>query len=702
MQEACPPPRRRYWLLALFLFLMLGFAWYRHSPFAVWNDSHVLFHPRGSNETTGWDEMNDHFARDPLGTLGSCCIKGSFLSTGGGGYRPLSELWVCFVALFFATPNYLPLPVLLVVGAVLGGLAVCLFHVARRFVRYDLTALGVVLLVLASPPLVGSVWVCVAGVQILVPLLLCLSLLCYWNLIEGKRRVLCATVLLLLLFLGPWVREFFGLNALLLLFLEFRRTRRPTWIMGAAALGFLHAMFPTALVHFLFLPQLPLLPLYKIGTLSGQIESGGFRWHAPWHFLPLFPPSLWLYAGLEALIRMWAGCGNADKPRPDWFGRIETAVQRLAIPCWLLSVIVLFVLEPRYHNFLGLSLGLGVAALGIRRDLFLGCWFLTMYVPILRVFTEHVHFLYAMPPTAIIFAESMESLWLRLKGGPILVWARPALACVLVVIALDQGLNLSGAYKVNHTAYHGIDDVADWFTRNVPEGAAVVTNVIHGEEIKWHSGNHIEVYWTLTAGIADPRRAVGQPVQLEALLARRAARPVYFLDVDFDYTPDKGYYHRHKYVHQAEIAWRDRGVIHFTHVRYPFADPLRYLVPRMYQPFLGAPDLENDFARKCSVDHPFRHEIYAIYHVYEVTGSQMKAKLEGPVQLAQEDMDGFNIVRVGLGYHALPRGEGAFDIEAFRRHGYSAQFSGLTLESVREQIRTFRRRGGEEEAACEP
>jgi hypothetical protein len=219
----------------------------------------------------------------------------------------------------------------------------------------------------------------------------------------------------------------------------------------------------------------------------------------------------------------------------------------------------------------------------------------------------------------------------------------------------------------------------------------VVTNVIHGEEIKWHSANHIEVYWTLTAGIADPRRAVDQPAQIEKLLARRDARPVYFLDVDFDYTPDKGYYHRHKYVHQAEVARRDLGVIHFTHVRFPFTDPLRYLIPRMYQPFLGPPDLENDFARKRSVDHPFRHEIYAIYHVYEVTGDHLRPKLEGPVQLAQEDVDGFNIVRVGLGFHALPRDEGAFDIEKFRRHGYSEQFSAMTLEAVCEQIHAARR-----------
>jgi hypothetical protein len=698
MQEAHSPTHRRYWLAALFLAVMFGFAAYRHSSFVVWNDSNVLIHPFGSNGPANWDQLYERYQQDPLTTLKEGCFKRSFLSIGVDGYRPLSNLWIALAAVFFYTPSYLPLPLLLWVGAILGALTVSLFHVARRFVRYDLTALGAVILFLGSPPLVGSAWVCAAGAQSLVPLFFCLSLLCYWNLVEGKHRTLCATGLILLLLLGPWLREFFGLNAVLLLFLECRRARKPTWIMGTAALGFLHALFPTALIHWLFAPQLPLLPVYKIGLLSGQLGNGYIRWHAPWHFLPLFPPSLWVCAGLEALLRIRDARANAETSSDDWFGRLETKVQRLILPCWLLAVLILLSLGSRYHVYAGLALCLGLAALGMRRDLFLGCWFVLMFVPILRVFSEHVHFLYAIPPAAIILAESMESLWLRTRARPALAWGRYVLACVFIIIGVDQTLNINGASRVNRAIYSGIDRVTNWFVRHVPKGAAVVTNAIHGEEIRWHSDNHIGIYWTLTAGINDTTRAMDQPPQLEELLAHRDVRPVYFLDVDFDYTPDKANYHRHKYVHQAEIARHDLGVVHFTHVRYPFADPFRYLIPRSYQPFLGAPDLENDFARKCSVDRLFRHEIYAIYHVYEVTGSRLTPKLEGPVQLVQENVDGFNIVRVGLGFHALPRSEGVFDLDKYRRHGYSAQFSGLTLESVRKQIGAFRRRGGEEQS----
>jgi hypothetical protein len=429
-----------------------------------------------------------------------------------------------------------------------------------------------------------------------------------------------------------------------------------------------------------------------------QLGSGGIHWHACWHFLPLLPPSLWVCAGLAAWLRLCPRPDDTDESRRGRFGRLEGVMKSLSIPCWLAVTILLHFLEPRFHDYFGLALCLGLAALGTQRDLFLGFWFALMFLPIVRVFCQHIHFLYAMPPAAIIMAEAMETLWLSLRGRPRLTWARSALAGLFAVVAMDQALNVYGAYRVNRAIYGGIDVVADWFVRKVPAGAAIVTNVIHGEEIKWHSGNHMEIYWTTAAGICDPSRAVNQPDQFERMLARRGNRPIYFLDVDFDYTPDKAFNHRHKYIHQAEVENRDLGVVHFTHTRYPFVDPLRYLVPRMYQPFLGAPDLDNDFARKCSVDHPFCHEIYAIYHVYEVTGSRLTPRLEGPVQLTEKGVDGFNIVRVGLGYHAHPQDEGVFDLEKFRWHGYSIQFSGLTLESVHDQIRAWRRRGSEEEA----
>ncbi len=635
MLQTCSRTRRGLWLLALFLTTAVGFATYRHSAFAVWNDSPCVFHPPDADEPNPhWaaaHDLSQPSALSDLWTGGG----GAFQSVQGGGYRPLSELWTFVAAYFFYDPRCLPYPLLLVVGALHGALAVSLFAVARRFVRRDLTALGVVLLVLASPPLVASSWVCVAGVQVLVPLLFCISLLCYWNVVENRFRIPFGIVLVLLLFLGPWVREFFGLNALLLILLEWRRVRRPTWLMGVAALGFLHALFPTALVHWLCLPGLPLQPVYRLGTLAGALGKDEIRWEAAWHFLPLLPPLLWVCGGAEAVARFFDRSQASLNQKDTWSDRIERGIQRAALPCWLVLLFVV-VVAPQLRGYTGVALCLGLAALGLRRDLFLGCWFLLTFVPILRVFTEHVHFLYAMPPAALILAQAAESLWLRLEGRPGLVRVRYALAGVLAVVGTDQALNVYGSYCVNHAAYEGIDTTADWFRGHVPEGSVVVSNVIHGEEIKWRSGNHVRNYWTIGAGINDPRRAVEQPAELEALLARAGPHPVYFLDVDFDNPPCKAQYHRHKYVHQLDIARHDLGIVHMTAARYLFVDPLRYLVPREFQPFLGAPDLVNDFGRRLSPGRPFVQEVVAQYHVYEVLDRK------------REDAEGSAVAGAGL------------------------------------------------------
>ena len=642
MQEAWSRRRRVFWLTALFLITTLGFAAYRHSSFVVWNDSDGVFRPGDGHDPAGQRQQPRALRQAPLAVLGSY-VTGAFQSFAGGGYRPLSQLWKAVAELSLDDGASLPLALLLVIGALLGALAVSLFAVARRFVRHDGTALAAVALVLASPPLVASSWVCMAGVQAAVPLLFCLSLLCYWAVVERRRPILAGAALVLLLLFGPWLREFFGLNALLLLFLELRRTRRPTWLMAAAALGFLHALFPTALLHWLYLPELPLRPVYQLGTLSAALGDG-VRWQAAWHFLPLLPPLLWVCGGVEALAGLPAASAIAARRPGDWLERLAGGVQVLAVPCWLLLLLVVLVAPP-LQDLIGLVLCLGLAALGMRHDLFLGFWFLLMFVPILRVFTEHIHFLYAMPPAAIILAQAAESLWRRLRTGPHLAWMRPALAGVLALVGADQAMNVYGAYCVNHAAYEGIDAVADWFVRHVPEGTVVVCNVIHGEEIAWHSGNHIRNYWTVGAGINDPSRAVERPAELEALLANRGPHPAYFLDVDFVRPRYKVGYHSHKYVHAMDIDKRNLGVVHITDATYPFFDPLRCLVPKEFQPFLGAPDLVDDFGRGLARGRPFRHEVRAEYHVYEVTGDRVRARIEGPVVLEQEGVEGFNILR---------------------------------------------------------
>src|SRR5262249_48606964 len=153
------------------------------------------------------------------------------------------------------------IPHLLFVGAIYGGLAVCVRNLARRYLRHSGSAWLATVLVLASPPLAATSWVVLAGVQAIVPLLICLALLCYFRMSEPGRHWAARLILIAIMFLGPWFREFLGIIPLLIGFLELQRCRRPTLWMAIAALGLMQAIYPTALLKLTFLPELPLLPV---------------------------------------------------------------------------------------------------------------------------------------------------------------------------------------------------------------------------------------------------------------------------------------------------------------------------------------------------------------------------------------------------------------------------------------------------------
>jgi hypothetical protein len=702
---ASAPTRRRLFLAGLFLAVSTGFVLFCDPPSAIWDDSSFFCSGMTRPELVAhFQAMRAGVAQNPAGTIAQH-IRQTFASLGPPGYRPLIGIYQWLNIVFFSDPYQHSLMLRCLIGTIYGAFAVTLFLVARRFVQRDLTALGVVLFVFASPPLAATSWVFLVGVQAVVPLLFCCALLCYWAWLESRLRVPALAGLAAIMLLGPWYREFLGLIPVLIGFLEVQRARRPTALGGLAALGLLHAVFPTALVKLLFFPDLPLVPVYQLGHLSNAMGASPIRWFACYHFLPLFPPLLLCAALAGGLVTAGATMVVfVCRPSRAWLPIAADTCKRgvslllAAAPIlWLVIALVLFLWGP--SDWQGLVLCLGIAAVGLQRSVFVTFWFLMAFIPILRVFTEHVHFLYAMTPAAIILLWAVEDIWLSLETpGLPRAWARHALAGVLAIAAADQAMNLYGVYRVNNAMYGGIDNVAAWFQQNAPAGSFVVCNALHGEEVMWHSDHHFENFFTITAGATDARRTLETPEKLKAFLlgspvvyltgeARRGDRKVYFLDVDFDYLPDKFPYHSHKYVHLLDVPKRDLGVVHVSQALYPYVDPLRYLISRQFVPFLGAPDLVNDFYCGPAADgSPFCYEVYANYHVYEVTGTEIKPVLRGPIGLAQADVYGFNIISVGAGYHAVPQFEGAFDIEKFQRHGYSAQFSGLTLEEVVRQI----------------
>lgn len=265
-----------------------------------------------------------------------------------------------------------------------------------------------------------------------------------------------------------------------------------------------------------------------------------------------------------------------------------------------------------------------------------------------------------------MIAVAVENTWMavwRQQGRRRIL--RVALVLVMAIGIGDHMLQAYGSQRTVYSINDGILSMAQWFKTHVPRGSIVISNALHVEDIRLFSADHILPYWTVGVGTADYRRHLETPQKLARFLQQNHGKHnVYFLDVDFNYTPDKVYYHSHKYVRNENVAMKAIGLIHTTQVRYPYLDPLRVLTPRSYIPFLGGGDLENDFYRGPAQDGtPFMWEIYAEYHVYQVTGTEVAPWDPNiPWRLVEESYKGFNIIEYGDRYIALAQSIGPVDL----------------------------------------
>jgi len=669
-------------LAVLFLAVALAFAAYRGTSCLVWDDSTCA-------STADGDQVEEFDARvatrraelaaDPLGTLTRMTSQAFAKADSPGGYRPVSTLYfaLCF-SYFYDHDRPSPWHAL-IVGGLYGAFAVCFLLVARRFVRREPAAWLALLLIVASPPLTATSWIFMSFVQVIMPLIMCAALLAYWGWAERGSPLALAGLLLLWL-VGPWAREILFVVPVLIGYVELARARRPTWLLFLAACAFAHAVYPTALLKVLFLPELPLRSMFAMGGhVSQQMAGAPLRWHASLHFLPLVPPSLWL---LSLLVSILAPVGAPPFERGTSWAAAVALSRRLLAPLVAAAAAALY-WEDTAHAATAACLVIPALAWRIGAPLLAG-WFLILYLPLLRVFTEHIHFLYAMVPAVVVLAMTVEALtdWLSVRR-PALARLRYAVLAIALLAVADQALNLLGTYRTMHATYGGIDVVAARLRRQLRRDDILVCNTLHGEEIWYHAGYAYRNYFAIPWGVTDYTRCVADPAAFLKLLQGPGDRAVYLLDVDFDYLPAK-VAHRHKYVHAYDIAKEDLGVVHETRRCYPYCDPLRCLIAREYVPFLGAPDLVNDFYCGPARDgRGFHYEVHAAYHLYRVTGSTLKPALAGPVTLIEEGVAGYNILRVGDGYVAFPQAYGGFDAGKCRQGAYGPLITGPAPAEVR-------------------
>jgi hypothetical protein len=624
--------------VAIFLIISIGYVIWRGTSYIVWDDTGSASFNRYSN-SFHFSWSNPKFA--------SSLIREEFANLQGDGYRPLSAFIRGYGAAWFSRDRLEPLPFVMLNGLVLGLWAVVLWILARRFTRTDLGADLVVFLNLASVPVLTASLVISSGIQAIVPLLICGGLLLYGNAKASRRPWAWEIPLGLVLLLGPWFREFAGVTPLLILAAEILcLVGRPSWtVVVLASVGFLHALFPTALVHFVAFPELPVLPVYRLGNLAHALDStsgSGLR------------------ASLHALHwRIFA----------DIVSVLPPTLFAIAVGSLVLS---LFKRQSLWPN---------------RGVLFLSAFFALTFLPFLRTFHEQVHFGYCAIPISILLTLAVERLWSESRALPAM---RTALVGVLLLPLGDHALNLYAVRHVTDSIYAGIQRHAAWFTNNTPPGTVVMCNAHHIEDIRYYSGGHIDLL-ALAGSTPDLKNWVTDRKLLAAAI-QGITHPLYCLDARLTADADQRGAPRRNWVVRDDALDLEPIRADYFRCRYPFLDPLRMALPTQNLCWPGPPDLEFDFYRGRATKHHrwFQFEVSLDYHLYAVKTPVLR-KYPSQAVLLVENVQGFNIVGYKNEVVAIPQNEGAFEPERVERCGYSQVYRGNSLEEVTQRVRSTSR-----------
>ena len=581
--------------------------------------------------------------------------------------RQLSQLIRLMGAGYLTSPGAIPELWFAGVAGLIGATASGIFLVARHFTKSGGAALFATAIYILSAPFVQASWVVFAAIPTLVPLLICLGLLFYWQMREGspRYRPLFAVLLGVVLFLGPLVREFLGIMPLLLGFQElfvYRKYRSKTLIL--AALAFLHACFPGVIVSLVLSYPVNWQSVFGWGLVGGRVDAVMSNVRSEglmglYHSLGLYLGSL--YMALAPLLNVVVGVATAFAWVGAWrehfsgrrAGRAYLVLKRFLPPA---HAAVFLVAVSGYAawkwNFDGgpmtlLSLGLIVYA--FMRSPFLAVWFAASYLPFLYFFMMQTHLIYPLVPGVIIYALAVEDLFSRLSAvasaGTRLSrparLGRAAVVAAAAVAILDGMLNFHGSIRVVHGLEEGYRRVGQYLRETVEEGSIIVYNAAHGMEIQVASGGHFQPYLLGFHG------RNGDPAALSELLADTPPdKPIYFLDMDQPYCPPGKYWgHGHRWLDYGLVPVEKVADIHVTRIRYPYADPLILMMNCAYHPFLGAPDSLNDFYRGRSLDGtPFLREVRGEYKLYKVTAREMTLwEPRGEWRLVLQDYRGFSI-----------------------------------------------------------
>lgn len=582
------------------------------------------------------------------------------------GYRPLSNTIGSYIggsigigALSFSLWTA-------VVGVFIGLTAVVTFALGRRVTGSPWGGAIAAVLLLGCPPFVAAAWVVYGGIQTLVPLLLGTGILLYLDVADGRagrfgwRWWALAAILLF----GVWVREFVAMLGGIMIAAELWRVRRPTPAMALGLAGLLHGLFPTALIHFLFVPDLPVAPVFKLGWLASQVAGKDPRLLKPEvaiYALQLIPPSFLLLIGIALLT------GRAEGPLRRLHRILCAAIAGgaalAALAGWLSG-------EEGFLALAALFVTAAPAALALRSQPVIAIWYTAAYLPFFKLFAQETHLAYMAQPLALIAALAAVQLWRRCAAlpRPAASGLRTALAAVVAVLLVDQALIVSASRRVTKAMAEANVRIDRFLSVTVPARSELGTNLLSGYDIQLFSRGHVRSRFTFPGSDFEPAAA----------RAAAEGRKVYLLAGEYPYLPGKAPYHRNVYADAGPPGVVPLGRLLSVRVVYPFLDPLRLWTERPYVSYLGPPDQVNDvYAGPHRGGRPFLREHYLAYDLYRLDDPTPRRPAadsvagDGTLRLVEEGRGGYNILAYQGRFYAVPQATGAVDGPglAERRYG---------------------------------
>lgn len=548
------------WLWWFLAGFIVFFAWRGGIPL-IWDDSPIVaFNLYDRAPEVRWNLSGPGFW--------SKIFTDGFNHISRGGYRPLSEIFRNIGTAYFsneANPFWFWLSL---IAIFYGAFFLVYAAVAERMQISRWWAAFGLLLFFTSPAQLGASWVLFAGIQILVPLLILCELLIYLRFLTERITVGPVVLLCAYFIFAPWWREFTGVGPVLIGAWELMHRRR--WkIFALSGLGLLLAVFPTW-IGFLFWPETVAgKGVFKIGSLGDHVSFFELR-------TQIFPVLYLFYSSFFWLTL-------------------------------LISLVVLLKKDGKWFH-----------GLTSKSETFLFLFFAIAFLPFLHVYTSPVHLAYCIVPLSLLSASVISRGW-QYSGRRVRV-------VFAVLIAFAVGEQLLTAYA-SHESTRGIllasRNVGEWLKEKTPAKSIVLSNALHGEDIRLSQHGHNRFFYTMGAGVNDLNSIVDTPEKLKTWLEQNfKENKIYLLATEFEYTPDKVGYHSHHFLRKncldADLVHKMPGV-QFV---YPFLDPLKRRVTRSLIVFPSSPDLENDFYRGPARDGSrWRRELSNEYLVYEVKSS---------------------------------------------------------------------------------